>query len=673
MNSYKKILSWLLISSLLLWNISYSFASINTVEKLTTEEIKKVENEIVKLQTNLFNNSKSYAEKLLVDIKKLINYEETWNIKFEIDLDENMFWKANANFNFNNYVLKNANLDSSISWDIDFKLDYTPTYGSWIESSLKTFASMISKDSQIYLLLKDLDFKINDKNISQILEKLKEEFSDNKYIKLPTDESATEVIEMLKSINTSTILTEAENLVSSSLLKPYKKSGNKYILIPTKYACDKYFELGNRINSLNKWYTPSSCRENVYESFIKEFIKTWELYIILWEKNNTLWYYMQDKYDKTTVDFTLVYNDTKIEKVDFIVTPDQKKYKNEWLNFHFATWEYLKLNLNADESIVDFYSELDKNNNFLEIDAKFKSWKDFNGVLTLKDKKINWFFYSLERTYDYKTWKTKLKNVYWAKITWNMWENNVLNKLNLKFVWVDVVTKKAFFVWKIWLENKKYTFSFKLDNTYANVLISWDWLIDNKNFVFNSKYDFKLGWEINYAWNFNLLFDQNDNKNNASIFLNVNNWIKDVFKITIKNTAKREYKDNIKIEAPTDVKELDIEKISGAIYWDHIKDARDMKRISDLRSIENLLEIYNWKNWIYPKYENLKTDFQSHNFPKEEKEWQVIGGCEYWYMYWVSDDLKEYILSSCRESKSQYYKVWNWINNVNIKLYFIER
>jgi hypothetical protein len=35
---------------------------------------------------------------------------------------------------------------------------------------------MISKDSEIYLKLKDLNFKVTDENISQVLEAVKKEF-----------------------------------------------------------------------------------------------------------------------------------------------------------------------------------------------------------------------------------------------------------------------------------------------------------------------------------------------------------------------------------------------------------------------------------------------------------------------------------------------------------------
>jgi hypothetical protein len=44
---------------------------------LSKEEIKKVEDEIVKLQINLLDSSKTFIDKLLSDLKKSVNVEKT--------------------------------------------------------------------------------------------------------------------------------------------------------------------------------------------------------------------------------------------------------------------------------------------------------------------------------------------------------------------------------------------------------------------------------------------------------------------------------------------------------------------------------------------------------------------------------------------------------------------
>jgi hypothetical protein len=44
---------------------------------LTDDEIKKVEDEIIKLQINLLDSSKSFIDTLLSDLKKSVNVEKT--------------------------------------------------------------------------------------------------------------------------------------------------------------------------------------------------------------------------------------------------------------------------------------------------------------------------------------------------------------------------------------------------------------------------------------------------------------------------------------------------------------------------------------------------------------------------------------------------------------------
>lgn len=556
MNKYKKILSWFLLSSLILWNFSFSFAQIESVTIPTQEEKIKVEAEVLKLQSNLFSNSKTYFEKLVSDFEKLTNYEESWNSKIEFLLDEpSMFWKADMSFDLKDYKVKNSSLDSELSWNISLKANYSPVYGSWFEFNLSTFATLISKDSEMYGLLKDFDFKVNDENISKILDALKNEFKDNKYIKLPTDKNSKATLEMMKNFKANVIIEEAQNISSKPLLQTYKKTWNKFLLVPTKYACDEYFKLEQKFNFSNRWYTPETCTNSTYKSFVKEFTKTGELYLTIDDSENTLGFYAKND-DNTTIDFSLKYNAKNIQSIDFIVTPDKKKYKNEGLNFHFKSKEFLKVILNAEKwtIFINFDSELDENNNFKEINSNIKS-KDLNWSFALKDKKITWFYVLKQRWYDYtsENFEYKLKNVFAVKISGNTDTKNLLEKLNLQFAWVDIKNKKAIFTWKTSFNKWNFALKFSSKSDYSSFDFNWVWYISSKIFKLNS--DFNSMWA--YKWNFDVLIDQSDDNNNAKINLTINNNLKDILKINIENLAKRTYKDDIKIEIPNDFKEFD--------------------------------------------------------------------------------------------------------------------
>lgn len=565
MNIYKKTLSWFLLSSLFIWNISFSFASIEHLTTPTQEEKLEVETEILKLQSNIFSNSKMYFEKLISDFEKLTNYEESWSSKIDFLLDEPaMFWKADLSFDFKDYIVKNSNLDSDIFWNVSLKANYLPVYGTGFELNLTTFASLISKDSEMYALLKDFDFKVTDENISKILEVLQKEFKDNKYIKLPTDENSQIALEMLKKIQSNSIINETETILSKPLFQTYKKNWDKFLLVPTKYACEIYFELEQKFNFLNRWYTPKTCTNSVYKSFVKKFIKAWELYLTIGDTKNIFGFFVKND-DNTIVDFLLNYDKNSISRIDFIITPDKNKFKEEWFNFYFKSWEYLKLFFSFDnkKTFVNFDSELDKNNNFIEINSNIKS-TEITWSFALKDKKITWFYILKQKWYDYSSqnFDYKLENVYGIKITWNFNSDNTLEKLNTKITWIDLKNKKAFLIWKIFFNSWDFTVNFSIKDDYWNFDFHWKWFIDSKYIQLNS--NFNSMWI--YTWKLNILMDQKNDKNNANIDFNIKNWTKDIIKFNMINDAKRVHKDNIKIVVPSDFKDFDMSWFESINY-----------------------------------------------------------------------------------------------------------
>ena len=511
MKKTKKILSWILLSSLIIWNFSFSYTLANNISTLTDKEKQKIEKEILKLQTNILNNYKATLNKLASDFKKLTNYEEYWNSRIEFNIDEKSFWAASGSLDLKNYKIKNAVLDSDISTEVLLNVNYSPIYGSWFKFDLTKTASLISKDGEMYVLFKDLDFKVSDEDIQKNLEEFKKQFNDNKYIKLPADEQSKMIFGYINNFNLKNFYNQAENVLSKPLLTTYKKSWNKYLLVPTKYACDIFFELGENFNFWKYWYKPKKCSENVYKSFIKEFIKYWEFYLIL-DKENTLGFYLK-----------------------------------------------------KDNLVIDSFVKYNKQNNFVEISFNVKS-TNLTWNLTLKNKKISWFYIYKDMWYDYTDWqnlKYKLKNVYWIKITWTTTKENKLEKLNLKFAWVDIKTKKTFLTWKTSYNKWNFVIKLSSNNEYSSFNFNWTWYMSSEYFKLNSA--FKSIWV--YTWKLNVLLDARENKNDANIDFNINNWVKDIVKLKLVNNWKRVYKEDIKIETPTDFKEFSsIEKINEALY-----------------------------------------------------------------------------------------------------------
>lgn len=548
----KKIIAWALVTSFLFTHFSFSYAN---SESITSEEKTKIDAEVLKLQWQLLNNSQNFFQKLTSDFKKITHYEESWDSKIEFEIDQSMLWKWFATLDMKNYAIKNALLDSDISSDVSLKTRFQPTYGTGVELDLSTILSMISKDGDMYTLLKDFNFQVNDDNLKEILEKLKEQFKDNKYLKLPSDPNSQAFYQYINNFRWDTFFLEAQKILSMPLFQAYQKSGDKYLLIPTKFACDTYFELDKKLNFYNSWYTPKTCSQTVYKSFIKEFLSIGQIYLILWEDNNTFWY--ESKNDETQISFTINYNSENILALDFDITPDQTKFKNEGFHYSYVKWESITSKFNAENGryIWTLDAKLDSNNHLISLDSKVNFANDFVWSFSIINKKISWFYTIKERWYDYESedWDYILKNIYGVSISGKLNNDNILEKLNIKAAWVDVQTKEIFLQAKSSYENGNYAFDISSQWMYSTFEMSAVGFMSKEKFKIDSEYNFN---EI-YTGDFNMDYDTSNNKNNLDVYFDINEIDKKIVKFIVKNVATRNYKEDISIKIPTDFQELD--------------------------------------------------------------------------------------------------------------------
>lgn len=555
MNKLRKKVSVLLILSFFTLNLNNVFVYADSTETPSKEEIQKVEDEIVKLQLNLFNNSKNILEKLNENLSKSTNFEENWDSSLKLKFDEQSFlWKWDFAFNINDYKSKNSMLDSQLDWDVSLSWSFNPVYWTGFEINLKTFASMISKDSEVFLLLKDFDYKINDENIDDILSKVKEQFKDNKYVKFPTDENSKVILEKIKGLTLNDFLLWTQEKLSEPLLTAYKKSWDKYLLVPTKYACEQYFELEKNLSLFNSWYTPSTCKESTYRAFLQKFIKSWEAYLTIWEENNTLWYYSAQ--DGSSLDISLIYDENTINNFDFIFMPDIENLPAEWFNFNYEKNNYLKVYFKEWEDIFNFDSSLNDENNFEEITSDFDMNWDAVWKFSMKNKKMAWMMYFKMYSYDYSDewdFKKKLSDMIAVKMSWELWDNNEIKTFNSKIVWIWVQDKKIFLKWNLDLNNWKIKYSWEFSDSYSISKINWTWNYSSKYLKLDSNFDIMNSY---YTWKFNLEVDTKDWKNNWNINLEVNSLDKNILNFELKSTWNRTYKENIEISKPKDYIEL---------------------------------------------------------------------------------------------------------------------
>ncbi len=595
-------------------------------QTLSETEINKVENKIVDLQLNLFNKGANIFENILSDFEKLSNYEEKGNLKMNLNIDHEAIWKVNWELNIDNYVTKTSNFDSQFKWQLEALLNASLNWEDDIKMQLSWFLDFISKDWNVYLLLDK--FNINNDSSSEqaenFLESIKKIASENKYIKFENNEN-TKVLETLKNLNPKNLATNWKEILSQALFTAYKKEWDKYILKPTKYACDKTKEL--------KWvfdpfYANDKCSESQYQDVLKSFNEMWEIYLILWDINQ-IWY--NTKLDDVEIKSFISYDEKSIKQISANIIPDQNKYPNEWVELSYKTNDSLYAKLYADKWSIDylFDSKLDKNNRFSFLNFKghtASKYEDFAVNLKLENKNLNWKVEYNIQNYDWDTDSyVKWDNIK-VDLTWKTDYNNKLSNLNINLSWIDknnkqfIYSKFLYNTWEISFENH-------FNDTYlaSDIIASWKWDSINK---------------VLKEWNLEISLKSKD-------YYSEDEELKDIFnsKISLENKIINWYTTIYNWnEKPTSIthtwkyekgyfelnNQIEIASNPFSMQW-YSQDLKNSKVQSDLRTLTSIIEIWATR-WTFSldkdlvirdnkyEWENLYISARNNNWEYENKK-----------------------------------------------------
>ncbi len=468
-------------------------------------EIKKVEDEIVNIQLKLLDSSKSILEKILKNINYNTNYEDNWNIKFNLDWNLTNFWKWKIDFNMPNYKLSNEKFDSELQSQINLLVEASMKWKESLKVQFSTFIDFIIKDSNIYLLMNKLKYSWIDKidntwELSKILEKMKVFATNNQFLKFDqninwsnkTEKEMSQLLNVFKTFTISDINSLYdrwyENL-KKPMFKVYKKSWNKYLILPSKEVCNIMMSAQNKIISTLK----QSCSDTEYADFVKDIIKTWNLYIILWTKTNTIWFDLVENKEISLIS-KLDYSDTKIENIDIKITPKNKQFLWDYVELNFINWQKLNLILKSKNDYIDFSfkSLLNKDNLFSKIDYIWNFSKKFKTSFNLENDSFKWNFDYKKSWYDYNSSKIIEENyVYKWELTWALKDHRA-NWFNLDAYWKDAIKNQDIFVVKMKLINKIITWTTKVYDKNEEILnVVTIWKYDKDMFELNNKASFK--------------------------------------------------------------------------------------------------------------------------------------------------------------------------------------
>ena len=455
--------------------------------KLSSNKEKEINDKLIEIQLNLLDKSTSILENIIDDFEKLSNYEEKGNIEMNFDFDEENIWKISSKLNFNDYKIKASNFDSQIKWHIEGLINATVKWQDEVKLELKWFLDFISKDWNMYVLLKELNItsKENIKEFKEFISKLESLAKENKYIKFE-DKESKKALNILKNLTPSKILADWKNILSKPFFEPYKKVwNNKYYLVPTKYACNEIKKLANKFDPFN-W---DNCSDSQYKDLLKEIKNIGSLYIELkWSK--TIIGFEWKINNEVSLSWYVNFTKDHINEVYFNMTPDQNRYPNEWITLEYKKNNKLDLKIytNGWESKINFISRLNSSNDFTYIDYIWNfTWynNNFTSQLILKNKKISGDFNYESKKYKYDYETRKWEYVPWYKFNWSInWKtknDNSISSLKIDYIWKDLETNTETLDGNFNYSYPKFSFTNNYKWDYLSSDLSLYWEIDNKN------------------------------------------------------------------------------------------------------------------------------------------------------------------------------------------------
>lgn len=656
------------------------------IEDINQDDKKLIEDKIINLQLNLLNKSENLIKSLTKKFEQISNYEDIWTFELDYNLNIENEWKWSFNLKVNDYKNQVSNFNSQFKWEISTSMEAFPKNQDEVKLNLSWLVDFISKDWDIYVLLEK--FKITDRKwieeLKLYLDKLEKIAEENKYI-IYSDNETKAGIRILKSLNPNILLNDSRKILSKAFFTAYSKKWNKYLLKPTKYACEQIMILSNKINP----YVSSTCTDDMYNELLKELSKSWELYAELLENNKTKIWFIASNFDKVINknEWYILFNDSEVLELNYAIDATTKW----WMLLNYKTNSYLTFTLKVEDEInIQLSSTLNKENKFTKIDFTWvinDNREKHNYNLKLENKNITWDFSVDISSYDWNTWLSTLTNRFSWDISWKTDFNNELAKLEISYTWQDLIKKEEHINWSLYLTQSQLIFKNKteFDRSKSNIIISWK--LDSKKLL-NSwgikisvsekeylRYD-KETYKSIYSDTYNEVFNTDieiKNKNISGQTTISDKW-EEVMNITHEwNFSEKKLKlDN----------EFTFSEKSSleANFSTNTSKARDSVRISDLYILSTYIELYFQEEWMYPS-ENEFMD----NYPKfittlpKDPSWNIeINWCKFWYLYEVWKDKDwvnnwEYKLSTCLENPWEKTENDGWNNNkkfekwINIK------
>ena len=432
---------------------------------LSSSEKEEVQENILVFQENIYEMLDDMLALLIQEFKKQTQYVESGNINMKANINLEPSGSFEGNLDISDYEYRVNTFNSEFKALVEWMSRFSSMWWENLNISFEGLVDLIQKDGNMYLLLENLKIEwFQDSIIQNSAEEMLKNINDQwKFIRLD-NAGSEELVLMLERLNPSLAMNNLRLMASTPMFTALGKKDDRYVLVPSKAACDIMKELANKFDPFN-WDT---CSESQYEKMIKDFrSEDIEIYLKTGETNE-LGMVMVDNFE--TFALKTSYDDENFYSFEFWVDAG-----DEWaLELAYMRNSSLNFELNDKESssLISFRSILDANNKMesYKLDANImgNSWK-FTANSSLQNNQLKWAFVFDMNEYDLTTNTYKHTNRLIGAMNGRTKTDNSIDTLNMKFTGNDIVKNTQPMTALIQYESGELSMDFDYKNEHSKI------------------------------------------------------------------------------------------------------------------------------------------------------------------------------------------------------------
>lgn len=354
---------------------------------LSAREIEQVDASVLKMQSSMVAMLEANMQQLLGDVENMFYTQSNGDLKASLltNFDENL--RFDIELNFNNYQAIQNKFDSRFQTDLSAMVQ-ADIYGENVEFDFSMFFDYILKEDNLYILLEDLNVAWDDiQELEDMVNEIKKVFEENGYVHFPTYSSYDELIALFESLNPSAFMLGVEEFFEEPLLRAHSKVGDKYILVPTQYACDQGKTLQNRFDP---FYDDTKCSPSQYEDLVEEFLSEEVMLYMSFEDGNSVFGLEIEDYSSYT-DMNMVFDGQVVQSATMTSAPKDGSYPGLSMSYDYKTNFDMSLKNDEVDMILDMQLDASNSMKSMRFDMQMQdSYNTIDATFSMRQQKIYW-------------------------------------------------------------------------------------------------------------------------------------------------------------------------------------------------------------------------------------------------------------------------------------------